>query len=93
MVAKDQIFKLGQVHDSQSRLSRARVYVGDLVLQARDFIYKLGLNVKSAAVERVLSAHSWVPTLVRNIQVEYSFVYFAYLSLRILLLRNSEKWG
>lgn len=48
----------------QSRLSNARHYVGDIIQLARNFIYKLGRNVASAAVERLLFAHSWVPTLV-----------------------------
>jgi hypothetical protein len=46
------------------RISTARKYMGDIIRRARDFIYKLGLNVAGAAVERLLHAHSWVPTLV-----------------------------
>ena len=61
---KEDISKLGQVRDVQNRLSRARSYVGDLVTRAREFVYKLGLNVTSAAVERLLYEHSWVPTKV-----------------------------
>ena len=49
----------------QNRLSRARTYVGGLIQQARDFIYRLGLNVTGAAVERLLQEHSWTPTMVR----------------------------
>lgn len=48
------------------RFSQARSYVGGLVSQARDFIFNLGYNVASAAVERLLSTASWVPTLARN---------------------------
>lgn len=61
---KEDISKLGQVRDVQNRLSRARSYVGDLVTRAREFVYKLGLNVTGAAVERLLFEHSWVPTKV-----------------------------
>lgn len=62
---KEDISKLGQVRDMQNRLSCMRSYVGDLITRARDFIYKLGLNVAGAAVERLLLEHSWVPTTVR----------------------------
>jgi hypothetical protein len=65
-VKKEDISKLGQVRDMKNRLSRARSYVGGLITQARDFIYKLGLNVAGAAVERLLAEHSWVPTAVRH---------------------------
>jgi hypothetical protein len=63
-VKKEDISKLGQVRDMQNRLSRARSYIGDVITRARDFIYKLGLNVAGAAVERLLLEHSWVPTVV-----------------------------
>jgi len=49
----------------QHRLTRARTYVSGLIQQARDFIYKKGLNVAGAAVERLLLDHSWTPTMVR----------------------------
>jgi hypothetical protein len=65
LVAKVDLHKVGQIRDSQNRLSNARHYMGDVIRRARDFIYKLGLNVAGAAVERLLFAHSWVPTLVR----------------------------
>ena len=61
---KEDISKLGQVRDVQNRLSRARSYVGDLITRAREFVYKLGLNITGAAVERLLYEHSWVPTKV-----------------------------
>jgi hypothetical protein len=63
-VEKADIHKIGQVRDSESRLSRARRYLGDVIHNARKFIYELGLNVAGAAVERLLSAQSWVPTVV-----------------------------
>ena len=66
LIDKLDIPKIGQVRDSRTRISKARTYAGDLVRQARDFIYRLGLGVKSAAVERVLKQDSWVPTLVRG---------------------------
>lgn len=64
LVLKADIHKIGQVRDLQNRLSKARVYVGDRIRVARDFIYKLGRNINSVFVERVLFEHSWVPTLV-----------------------------
>jgi hypothetical protein len=64
LVRKPDIHKVGQARDLHSRTSKARTYVGDLIRQAREFIYKLGYGVKSAAVERLLQANSWVPTLV-----------------------------
>jgi hypothetical protein len=38
--------------------------MGDVIHRARYFIYNLGKNVASAAVERLLFESSWVPTLV-----------------------------
>ena len=64
LVKKEDVFKLGQVRDLRNRLSHARSYVGDLIKQGRDFIYRLGYNVAGAAVERLLLEHSWVPTTV-----------------------------
>lgn len=64
LVEKSEIHKLGQIRDGESRLSRVRSYAGDLIRTARSFIYEKGFNVASAAVERLLFAHSWVPTLV-----------------------------
>ena len=61
---KEDISKLGQVRDVQNRLSHAHSYVGDLVTRAREFVYKLGLNVTGAAVECLIYEHSWVPTKV-----------------------------
>ena len=55
---------MGQALDLRSRISNTRSYVGEKIRDARDFIFKLGYNVASAAVERLLSTHSWVPTLV-----------------------------
>jgi hypothetical protein len=63
-VKKEDISKLGQVRDMQNCLSCARSYVGDLIMRAEEFVYKLGLNVMGAAVERLLYEHSWVPTKV-----------------------------
>jgi hypothetical protein len=58
-------FETGTSQGHANRLSCARSYVGDLITRARDFIYKLGLNVAGAAVECLLLEHSWVPTAVR----------------------------
>jgi hypothetical protein len=55
---------MGQKIDSRNRITKARTYVGDLIRNSRRFIYNLGYNVTSAAVERLLKPHSLVPTLV-----------------------------
>lgn len=55
---------MGQEMDIRRRVSNARSYIGEKIRQARGFIFNLGLNVASTAVERLLSANSWVPTLV-----------------------------
>jgi hypothetical protein len=73
-VSKADIHKVGQIRDLRGRLSNARHYVGDTIRQARNFIYKLGLNVAGAAVERLLFPHSWVPTLVR-FAINSPFIY------------------
>jgi hypothetical protein len=62
LVAKLDIYKISQVLDIHNRLSRARSYMGDVIRRARYFIYNLGKNVGSAAVERLLFESSWVPT-------------------------------
>jgi hypothetical protein len=74
-VKKEDISKLGLVRDMQNRLSRARSYVGHLITLARDFIYKKGLNIAGAAVERLLVEHSWVPTAVRYHQSDCLLLY------------------
>lgn len=71
LVPKVDLRKVGQVRDLQNRVSNARHYVGDLICLARDFIYKLGRNVASTAVERLLFSHSWVPTMVSYISNHY----------------------
>jgi hypothetical protein len=69
LVAKTDIHKMGQSLDLRGQLSKARNYAHDLIKQARLFIYNLGLNVAGAAVERLLSEWSWVPTFVRPVLV------------------------
>jgi hypothetical protein len=64
LVTKADIDKLGYIRDARNRISNARTYARDLVVTARDIIYRLGYGVKSAAVERVLKEKSLVPTLV-----------------------------
>lgn len=61
---KTDIPKVGQKLDRRSRISKARTYLRDIIHTARQFIYNLGRNVKSAAVERLLEGQSWVPTFV-----------------------------
>ena len=61
---KRDIGKIGQALDFQSCTSNACLYVGEKIRDTCNFIFKLGYNVASATVERLLSMHSWVPTLV-----------------------------
>jgi hypothetical protein len=79
LIQKADIHKMGQLLDKRNRLTAARSYIGDVIRTARSFIYKLGLNVASAAVERLLFINSWVPTLVctstRRILPSFSFLY------------------
>ena len=64
LVNKKDIGKMGQVLNLRCCVSNTHSYIGEKIRDARDFIFKLGYNVASAAVERLLSSHSWVPTLV-----------------------------
>lgn len=58
---------MGKLQDRQQRRTlarddeRRRILVGT----ARKLIYEQNLAVSSAAVERILKPHSWVPTSVR----------------------------
>jgi hypothetical protein len=64
LVRKSEINKLGQKLDARYRVTQARAYLGDIITSARNFIYKLGFGVGSAAVKRLLKEKSWVPTRV-----------------------------
>jgi hypothetical protein len=64
-VIKSSIDKIGYLQDTRNRITNARSYSQDLITRARDFVYKLGYGVTSAAVERLLKTQSLVPTLVR----------------------------
>ena len=55
---------MGLVYDLRARIQKAREYLSDIVLRARDFVYKLGMPIAGAAVERLLKARSLVPTMV-----------------------------
>ncbi|KZP21441.1 hypothetical protein FIBSPDRAFT_740689 [Athelia psychrophila] len=63
LVKLEDVDKLGYVSDMKNRISSLRTYSLDLVEKARDFIYKLGLPVCSAAVDRLLKGSSWTPTI------------------------------
>jgi hypothetical protein len=74
-ILKTEIYKLGQKLDARCRIAQARTYLGDIITTARDFIYKQGYGVTSAAVERLLKEKSWVPTRVRvYVQTEVGFL-------------------
>jgi hypothetical protein len=63
-VPKKDFYKMGLVYDLRARIKKAREYLNDVILRARDFIYKLGKPIRAAAVERLLKARSLVPTIV-----------------------------
>jgi hypothetical protein len=65
---KEDIPDLGMIRDDNKRESQARTDThlrNGTLANARRRIYELGLAVKSAAVERLLSPFSWTPTSVR----------------------------
>ena len=64
LVRKWDISKMGQVLNIWSHVSNVHLYVGKKIRDPHDFIFNLGDNVASATVKHLLSAHSWVPTLV-----------------------------
>ena len=55
---------MGQALNLQSHVSNTCSYIGNKIRDTQDFIFKLGYNITSAAVECLLSMHSWVSTLV-----------------------------
>jgi hypothetical protein len=55
---------MGRAHDLSARLAKKREYPRNIVLSAREFIYKLGKPISGAAVERLLKEQSLVPTVV-----------------------------
>lgn len=66
-LAKADIPKLGTVHDMKKRetLARTDAHVHDGTLtRIRNWIYKLGRNVKSTTFDFFLLARSWTPTSV-----------------------------
>jgi AraC-like DNA-binding protein len=65
LIRKVDIDKMGQKLDLRYRITKARTYLKDVIHTARRFIYDLGFNIDSAAVERVLKPQSLVPTQVR----------------------------
>ena len=58
LVKKQDISKIGQALNLQSCISNTCLYVGEKIKDAHDFIFKLGYNIGSAAVECLLSEHS-----------------------------------
>ena len=58
LVKKQDISKIGQALNLQSCVSNTCLYVGEKIKDAHDFIFKLGYNIGSAAVECLLSEHS-----------------------------------
>ena len=67
LVSKSKTDKVGLAADMKTRIEKARRYLGDAVNEARKSIYKLGLPIGGAAVERLLKPTSSVPTKVSTI--------------------------
>lgn len=84
LVPKEKIPELGTVLDDRRRVKTERVSDARWefnIIVARDFIFRKGKGVKSAAVERVLAPESSVPTIVK-------FLIFSKLFDCILIARN-----
>jgi hypothetical protein len=64
LAPRDVLDKLGQVRDSQGRISGARIFDLDWITRARNIIYQLGFPVRSAGIERMLKPASLTPTVV-----------------------------
>ncbi|KIY47948.1 hypothetical protein FISHEDRAFT_44304 [Fistulina hepatica ATCC 64428] len=62
LAPKNKVDCMGQVNDLKQRQSNARNYARELVDTTRDWIYRLGYGVRSAAVETMLKPTSSVPT-------------------------------
>lgn len=60
--------------------------MGNIISQARDFIYKGGFGIASAAVELLLKAQSWIPTSV-SIPIDDQCIVKKALTRRNLLER------
>lgn len=86
-ILKTDIDKLGQKLDARYRITQARIYLGNIITTARDFIYKQGYGVTSAAVERLLKEKSLVPTRVR-VYVQTEIGFYLNCLFRMHLLRR-----
>jgi hypothetical protein len=81
---KQQLPEMGTIPDKNRRTKLQRVDnddTRDWIARAREFIYTLGRTVKSSAVERVLEAKSYVPTMVCPIMFLFPFIHPLYSSL------------
>ena len=64
LVPKSKLDQTGTKHDSNFRLKNACTYLLDQVRAARDAIYRLGMAIAGAVVDRLLKVTSSVPTVV-----------------------------
>jgi hypothetical protein len=69
LIPKVKVDKIGHLQDSSDRITKARSYSHNLITLARDFVYKLGYGVTSAAIDRLLKPTSLVPTYVGCVSV------------------------
>ena len=64
LVPKSKLDQTGTKRDSNFRLKNACTYLLDQVRTARNAIYRLGMAIAGAVVDRLLKATSSVPTVV-----------------------------
>jgi len=82
LVPKSKLDQTGTKRDSNFRLKNARTYLLDKVRTARDAIYRLGMAISGAVVDRLLKVTSSVPTVVSPI----SLIFLMVIHLNIVLL-------
>ncbi|KAF7976211.1 hypothetical protein HWV62_7218 [Athelia sp. TMB] len=88
-VKKNDIHKLGQAKDWQTRSNVRSVVVGT-ILKARNFIYQKGCTIASTLVEALLSAHSWVPTMNAFVEKLSPFTFDPHQMLVVDLMHEFE---
>ena len=64
LVPKTDLDWMGQIPDSDSRLSKVRQYLHSVVQKAWDFVYQAGHGVVGACVDGLLKLTSLVPVIV-----------------------------
>ena len=66
LVSKADIDKLGYGYDMARWVTKARIFLADLISNARRLVYNCGFSLASGQVETVLRPLSLTPTIVRD---------------------------